>query len=262
MQYAELDGTFEVTHQERRFKQPSGWIITGELGIRRDRIGGTRVAVAGPVNSGVRRLDMLAILNWTLPELERIVPRLPRRLTIVSAGDPMWRGGLSAPSSLYIHAARPLVSENGTSTLLHELMHIALGLRAAEGHDWIVEGLAEYYSLELMRRSGTVTVARAERGRQAQREWGASAKHLCGPSSTGATTARAVTTFIDLDLDIRRTSDDRYSLDDVLARLVDRSGEVDLAVLESSVASLIGANSDALHIDKLPGCRNIAASHR
>ena len=43
------------------------------------------------------------------------------RLLIVSAGDPMWRGGLSGPSSMFLHSDRPLISENRTSTLLHEL---------------------------------------------------------------------------------------------------------------------------------------------
>ena len=72
---------------------------------------------------------MLALLNWNLPELARAVPNLPRRLTVISAGDPMWRGGLSAPQSIFIHAERPLISENGTSTLMHEIMHICMPIR-------------------------------------------------------------------------------------------------------------------------------------
>jgi hypothetical protein len=260
MQYAEADGTFDVTHPERRFKQPSGWILTGKLGSRRDRIGETRVTIAGPVNNGVRRLDMLALLNWTLPELERIAPRLPERLTIISAGDPMWRGGLSAPSSLYVHAGRPLISENGTSTLLHEVLHVALGIHAEQGHDWIVEGLAEYYSLELLRRSGTVTAGRAERSRKSQRKWAETSRQLCGAMSNGATTARAVAVFIDLDREIRKASEDRFSMDDVVARLVSTGDDINLSVLESVVTKLIGVNPDTLHIDKLPGCRNMAAA--
>lgn len=258
-QYAETGDTFTVTHQERRFKQPSGWILTGKLGVRRDRIGDTRVAIAGPVDSGVRRLDMLALLNWTLPEVERVVSRIPDRLTIIGAGDPMWRGGLSAPSSLYIHAGRPLISENGTSSLLHEVMHVVLGLRAVGGYDWILEGLAEYYGLELMRRSGTVTPARAERARRAQREWAKKSKRLCGANSTGARTARAVALLIDLDQEIRKSSEDRYSLDDVVAKLTGLDEPVDLSRLEFVVTNLIGVNPDTLHIDKLPGCRNMAA---
>ena len=50
---------------ERRFDQPTGWIVTGALGVRRERIAGVRVAVAGPVDHNVRRLDTLAMLNWT-----------------------------------------------------------------------------------------------------------------------------------------------------------------------------------------------------
>ena len=39
--------------------------------------------------------------------------------------------------------------------LLHEVMHAMLGIHATSGDDWIVEGLAEFYSLELLRLSGT-----------------------------------------------------------------------------------------------------------
>jgi predicted metalloprotease with PDZ domain len=169
----------------------------------------------------------------------------------------MWRGGLSAPSSLYIHAGRPLISENGTSTLLHEVMHVALRIQAAPGYDWIVEGIAEYYSLELMRRSGTVAASRALRSRDAQREWAEQAEHLCGPASTGSTTALAVSIFLDLDREIREASDERFSLDDLLSRLLSIDGEVDLSLLTTAAAQLIGANPDVLHIDKLPGCRKM-----
>jgi hypothetical protein len=44
------------------------------------------------------------------------------------------------PASLFLHPDRPLISENRTSTLLHELVHIALGVRGDEESDWIVEG--------------------------------------------------------------------------------------------------------------------------
>jgi hypothetical protein len=202
---------------------------------------------------------MLALLNWTLPELARIVPDMPSRLTIVSAGDPMWRGGLSGPSSLFIHADRPLISENGTSTVLHEIMHIALGIRAVDSNDWIIEGLAEYFGLELLRRSGTLSKSRHERARAAQQKWSQSSDGLCGESSTGATTALAVALFIDLDEELRRTSDGEHSLDSLVGRLRDAKRDVDVDLLTRTAAELIGANPDALHIDKLPGCRKIAA---
>ncbi len=258
-EYAERNGRFRVHKAGRRFSQPSGWIVLGNLGVRRERIAGTRVAVAAPENQGVRRMDMLALLNWTLPELARIVPSMPPRLTVISAGTPMWRGGLSAPQSIYIHADRPLISENGTSTLLHEVVHVALGASAAGDFDWIVEGLAEFYSLQLLRRSGSITPARYKRALQRQFEWARSAQALCGQSSTGETTALAVTVFATLDREIRDGSDDAHSLDDVLHRILQTTAPLSLASLSAISADLMGEKPDALHIDKLPGCRTMTA---
>ena len=259
-QYDGENGVFPVPNEGRRFKQPTGWIVTGRLGIRRDQIAGVEVAVAGPVENGVRRMDMLALLNWTLPELDRFVPDMPTRITIFSAGDPMWRGGLSAPQSLYMHAERPLISENGTSTLIHEVMHIVLGFRGADGYDWIVEGLAEYYGVELLRRSGTLSAMRHGLTMAQLAEWSRQADTLCDDRSSGAETALAVGVFASLDKEIREASGGQSSLDDVVAELIAADQDVDLAALSEHSAALIGKNPDALHIDKLPGCRKIAAA--
>ncbi|MDJ0940626.1 MAG: hypothetical protein QNJ00_12775 [Woeseiaceae bacterium] len=258
-QYRESDGRFDIANGGRRFVQPSGWIVMGELGVRRERVTGVRVAVAAPEGEGVRRMDMIALSNWLLPELGRIVPELPDRVTIVSAGDPMWRGGLSAPASIFIHADRPLLSENGTSTLVHELMHVAFRIDSVRGHDWIVEGLAEYYTLELLRRSGTLSERRFERALASQRDWATDAKTLCAPSSTGATTALAVSLFVDLDAEISSRSQGEHGLDDVLEALIALDRPLDLESLRNISSRLIGTNPDALHIDRLPGCRTLSA---
>lgn len=257
-EYKKEDGLFVVRRGNRRFKQPKGWIVMGDLGVRRDDIAGITVTVAAPVDNGVRRLDILALLNWTLPELARIVADLPSRITIVSAGEPMWRGGLSAPASLYIHASRPLLSENGTSTLLHEIMHVALDFETDHEHDWIVEGLAEFYSLELLRRSGTISRPRYDRARRAQQEWARASDTLCGGPSSGATTAKAVSVFLALDREIRHKTDGAKNLDDLVGSIVAEHGRLDVDVLDRLVRGIIGENPDALHIDKLPGCRKMA----
>lgn len=257
-QYRSQDGMFIVRHEKRRFKQPKGWIVMGDLGVRRDEIDGVDVSIAGPVGNGVRRLDMLALLNWTLPELARIVPALPPRITIVSAADPMWRGGLSAPASLYIHADRPLLSENGTSTLLHEIMHIVLDFETDHDHDWIVEGLAEFYGLELLRRSGTISRARYDRARKSQKDWSRSSDRLCGGPSSGAMTARAVSVFLELDREIRRKTEGHSSLDDLVSAVLTANGNIDVDALDQLVREIIGENPDALHINKLPGCRKMS----
>jgi hypothetical protein len=261
-QYYNRDGQFFPNDSKRRFDQPTGWVAIGRLGVRRESIAGVRVAVAGPVQHALRRLDMLALLHWTLPELARILPELPRRLTIVSAADPMWRGGLSAPQSLYIHSERPLISENGTSTLLHELLHVALDLRAKPGHDWIIEGLAEFYSLELLRRSGTISASRHRAALDELRDWARSSRRLCGNRSTGATTARAVGIFVRLDREIRDDSNGASGLDDVIRALVDDGAPIGLEELAASVSHFSTGKPDALRMNDLPGCRKNMTSTR
>lgn len=258
-EYSARELPIVVDRKHRRFDEPAGWIAMGDLGVRRETIAGTRVAIAAPQGHDVRRMEMLALLNWTLPELKDILPDALPRLTIVSAGDPMWRGGLSAPASFFLHASRPLISENGTSSLLHEVMHTALGLRPQSGSDWIVEGLAEYYSIELLRRGRAITARRADTAFERQAEWARDAERLCGPTSTGASTALAVTLLRELDQEISNKTEGAASLDDILPQLANSA--TDLAALTIAVANLLGASPDTLHSDKLPGCNTMADSN-
>ena len=256
-EYSSRKQPIVVARDERRFDEPTGWIAMGNLGVRRETIAGIRVAIAAPQGHDVRRMDMLALLNWTLPELKEMLPDALPRLTIVSADEPMWRGGLSAPASFFLHADRPLISENATSSLLHEVMHTALGLRPLSGSDWIVEGLAEYYSIELLRRGNAITAKRAAAAFDRQSAWGQQAGSLCDTASTGASTALAVTLFRNLEREMSDKSDGRVNLDALLPLLVD--GEVDIDILIAAVAELIGSTPDTLHSDKLAGCRTIGS---
>lgn len=253
-EYFERNSQFAVNNPERRFDLPGGWIALGNLGVRNETIAGKRVKIAGPAGHAIRRMDMLALLRWTLPELSRILPDFPDRLTIVSAGDPMWRGGLSAPQSLFIHADRPLLSENATSTLLHEIAHIGLGMSAENGADWIVEGLAEYYSLQALRRSGTISEKRFAASMAALEQWGTRAVSLCGAESSGEMTARAVGIFQRLDAEISDSSDRQHNLDDVIGALAGSGRKITIPGLREAVIGVIGNDPSALSSDKLAGC--------
>lgn len=259
-EYARSGDDYVVNKPERRFAQPSGWIVAGRLGVRRDTIAGVRVAIAAPENQNVRRMDMLALLNWTLPELAQVLPDMPERITIVSAGEPMWRGGLSAPQSIYIHADRPLLSENGTSTLLHEIMHVSLGLRGAPGYDWIVEGIAEYYSILLLQRSGSISNQRFKTAIDQLAQWSKKANNLCAPSSTGATTALAVVTIASVDAEIRAATAGASSFDDALLELLEVDTRIDANSLRTAVANVAGKKSDVLHADRLKGCAKLQSA--
>lgn len=257
-EYSGLQDPIRIERADRRFDQPTGWIVVGDVGVRRETIAGIRVAVAGPQGHSIRRLDMLALLNWVLPELSELLPDPPRRLTIVSAGNPMWRGGLSAPASLFIHSDRPMISENGTSPLLHEVLHSALSIRADEDADWIVEGLAEYYGIELLRRGNAISAKRYRIAIAEQDDWAKKAKKLCGGTSTGATTALAVATLHALNQEILDKTSGNSNLDDLLRRLMTDGPSIDFRKLARMAADIIGEPSDVLHSDTLRGCPKIA----
>ena len=248
----EADGSFHVDHPDRRFDRPTGWIAAGKLGVRRDRIAGVAVAIAAPVDSGFRRQDTLAFLHWTLPELKKVFPDFDTRLLVVGSGDPMWRGGLSGPASLYLHADRPLISENGTSTLLHELVHTALGMRPAGGNDWIVEGFAEYYALEILKRSGTISVQRYTDAIEQLADWGADVDDLFVQRSHGPVTARAVGVLTELDRELIERTDGRYGLDDLVRELAGNQ-DISYTGLRSAATRLAGGSVNALAPKRVPG---------
>ena len=212
-------GRFKVDDIDRWVDRPTGWVIMGKIGTRREKIGNTSVAVSAPVGQGVDRMDIVAFLRWTIPTLQDIFPRFPERLLLVSAGEPMWRGALSGPNSLFVHADRPLISGNSTSTFVHELVHVAMSAKAGEKADWIVEGLAEYYSLEVLRRSGTISEQRFEKAHADLAEWGAEVRNLEVDRSHGPITAKAVGVLRDIDRSIRSDSAGTHSLDDVVRAL-------------------------------------------
>ena len=247
--YPEIrDGVYAVENPERGFDRPTGWMLAGRLGVRREIIDGVRVAVAGPVGQGVRRMDIIAFLNWNLPRLAAIVPEMPERLAIVSARDDMWRGGLSGPNSLYIHADRPLLSENGTSTLLHELVHVVTRLQSGKGGDWVVEGLAEYYALKIMWRSGTLTDARFEAAFEDLADWAREVEdeRLDVRRAAGPLQARAVGIMRSVDREIRKATGGEASLDEVVKLLVRRYRDVTTGDFATAVEEVMGRPSETL----------------
>jgi len=216
-----------VPDPARRFDRPTGWMVAGDIGIRREPLGRLELVVAGPTGQDLRRLDMLAFLRWTLPHYLEVFEAFPERLLIVSARDGMWRGGLSGPDSFYLHADRPLISENGTSPLMHELAHVAMATPPTAGSDWVVEGLAEYYGLEVLRRSGGLSDARIERTLASLRDWSREEGGTLTDPSTGADTACAVLVFEEI---ARRLEARGLSLDQIVRDML-TAGAPDAAYL-------------------------------
>ncbi|MGB5445450.1 MAG: hypothetical protein WBM99_08075, partial [Psychromonas sp.] len=193
----------------------------------------------------IHRMDVLAFFNFVWPEVENVFQKLPPKLLIVGAGDPMWRGGLSAPNSLFLHADRPLVSENATSALLHELVHVVTRIRGGKKADWIAEGLAEYYSIELLHRAGGMTDDRYKKVRKWLKNWSKDVKTLRVNRSAGPTTARAVILLQDLDQEIRDKTNNKGSLDNVTRALM-QEGKVSLESLRGIAEALTGGKLKTL----------------
>ncbi len=154
---------------------------------------------AAPEGESARRQDALAFIKWNLPKLLDVFPDFPKRVLIVSAGDPMWRGGLSGPASIFLHSDRPLISENRTSPLLHELVHVALGIRGDNESDWIVEGLAGVLFHSNVAPPGGIGQKRYEQAMDNLQEMGASRADAVrqdlqrpddGPRRAGVSTSR------------------------------------------------------------------------
>jgi hypothetical protein len=240
--------SFFVDDPNRRFDQPRGWMLAGNLAVRRDAIGEQQLSVASPRGLGLHANDILAFLRWTLPEMNTLLPGAPRRLLVVSGSDDMWRGGLSGRDSLYLHPGRPLVSGNRTSTLLHELFHVFSGLRAknGDGADWIVEGLAEYYSIALLQRSGGISDHRYRKGLAQLAEWSAGKSCDATDDSSGARTAAAALVMHSLDRELRSQSNGRYSLDTLVQTLVANSPTVTNSGFKTLAGELAGQPAVAL----------------
>jgi hypothetical protein len=231
------ENRFRIDNPTRKFDRPTGWILAGKVGSRRAQLGDTDVTVAAPVGEGMRRMDVLTLLTFIWPEAQAVFPRDPAKLLIVGAGDPMWRGGLSAPNSIFLHAERPLVSENGTSSLVHELVHVFSRIYGSDRSDWISEGLAEYYSIELVRRAGGMSEDRYQAIRKKLAKWGKKVDSLRTEDSTGPVTARAVLLLQELDREIRKHTDNQRSLDDVTRGLMrlDKASTQDFIEISENV---------------------------
>jgi hypothetical protein len=241
---------FIIDNPERLFDRPIGWMIAGKIGTRRATIKKTSIAVSAPAGEGLRRMDALTFFNFVWPEVHSAFNVTPEKLLVVGADDPMWRGGLSASNSLFLHSDRPLVSENGTSPLLHELTHMFTRIRGATtaktNDDWIAEGIAEFYSFELLYRADGMTKARRTKIVKGLAEWGADVKSLRATKSTGPVTARAVVLLDELDKEIRKRSKNKYNIDDVTRQLM-VIRKVSLDDLRKAAEKLVGPKIEALN---------------
>jgi hypothetical protein len=220
-------------------------MLAGQLGSRRTRLGETEVTVASPLGQGMRRMDVLTLLTFVWPQVQALYPRHPGKLLIVGANDPMWRGSQSAHESIYLNSHLPLVNESGSSALVRELAQVSGRINGTQRSDWISEGFAEYYAIELVRRAGGISDERYESLHGKLVRDTQKVTTLRGERVSPAQVARAVVLLQELDGEIRLKTHNKRSLDDVLRGAM-RLGDIDTQAFVQLSESVIGGSSKVL----------------
>jgi predicted metalloprotease with PDZ domain len=115
-----------------------------------------------------------------------------------------------------------------------------LRARSGERGDWIVEGLAELYSVEALVRSKTISKRRAERAFERIEAKGRGVASVTVDRAGAAVAARGVVLLRELDAQIRRTTGDARNLDDVVRALVESPDAISLARFRSVAERIAG----------------------
>ncbi|MFM9382475.1 hypothetical protein [Pseudomonas sp. UV AK001] len=236
---------FRIDNPSRLFDRPTGWMLAGHLGSRRTRLGETEVTVASPQGQGMRRMDVLTLLTFVWPQVQAVYPRHPGKLLIVGANDPMWRGSLAARDSIYLNTRLPLVSESGSSPLVRELAQVFGRINDEQRSDWIKEGFAEYYAVELVRRAGGMSDERYQAYQVKLAKDSQKVTTLRGEQISPAQVSKAVLLLQELDREIRLKTRNKRSLDDVLRGAM-HLGTVDTKAFVQLAESVIGESSRVL----------------
>jgi hypothetical protein len=219
--------TYRLNEPGKILDRPRGWFALGKMTVDHQEIAGTMVQVARAPGASLPAQAVFHFLDSTLPALKKLLNAAPETVLMVSAPDPMWHGGISGYQSFFIHAARPLRTPDKTSPYLHELFHVLQPYKPAADADWIEEGLAEFYSLELQRRAGLIDTAAYRRALGYFERYGLWNVDLTRQQDNAATNNSAPLVMYALDQRIQHATAGKARLDDVVTRLATRGGEVD-----------------------------------
>jgi len=236
---------FRIDNVSRLFDRPTGWMLAGNLINRRAHLGDTDVTVTAPKGQGMRRMETLTLLTFVWPKLQAVFPRTPGKLLVVGAAQGMARNASAAHDSIFLNGSRPIISESGASPLLRELVQVFARIQTRDRSDWIRAGMAEYYSVEVLRRAGGMTEDRYQDWQSILTRVGRKVTTLRADRVDQPMTARAALLMSALDQEIRRKTDDQKSLDDVVQGVM-RMGAVSTEDFVQLSAGVMGEPSKVL----------------
>jgi len=231
---------YRLNESNKTLDRPRGWFALGKFDLQRQEIAGIMVQMACTGQPGLAPKDLFAFLEGTLPALKKLLLAEVETVLVVSAPDPMWHGGISGENSFFMHRKRPLRTPDKTSPYLHELFHVLQPYKPAADADWIEEGLAEFYSLELQRRAGLIDAAAFARALGYFERFGKWNVDLTQQQDNAATNNSAPLVMYALDQHIQRATAGKQRLDDVVMRLAKQGGVVDTARFHKAVSAVTG----------------------
>jgi len=221
--------TYPLSQPGNTLDRPRGWFVLGRFDLDRQEIDQVMVEIARLPGTTFSPRNLFDFLDRTLPTLKKLLVATPAHILVVSAPDPMWHGGISGENSFFMHTGRPLRTPDKTSPYLHELFHVLQPYKPGPDADWIEEGLAEFYSLELQRRAGLIDAPAYGRALGYFERYGLWNVDFTQQHDNAATNNSAPLVMYAIDQRIQRATAGKKRLDDAVSELAREGGEVSTA---------------------------------
>jgi len=234
--------TYLLSQPGSTLDRPRGWFVLGHFDLVRQEIDHVMVEVARVPGATLAPPELFHFLDQTLPAMRKLLLAAPATILLVSAPDPMWHGGISGEHSFFMHSGRPLRTADKTSPYLHELFHVLQPYKPGVDADWIEEGLAEFYSLELQRRAGLIDAAGYARALGYFERYGLWRVDFTRQRDNAATNNSAPLVMYAIDQRIQRATAGKKRLDDAVTDLARKGGEVTTARFLRAVNRASGKN--------------------
>lgn len=231
---------FRATNSDKtRYQWPTGWILFGKVGVKTLKAGDVTIRLAYPEDflsygrpkypkkrkRRIARVERIlgeaeGVFEKVVPLMKKFLPGYAHEFLVIFGKSPMWKGGISAEASLYVNRNTPVIASDYTSTLVHEYFHLSDGFKKdSRDGEWIVEGLAEYFSMRLLREADLISKEEFFRGVDSFRKNGIWNHSLVRGKNERVFYENAPLVLFTLDEMIREKYQGKRSLKDVMRRL-------------------------------------------
>lgn len=254
---------FESDENEYEYDRPTGWLLYGKIESRKVAAREAKITIAYPYDfikpsessDDERVLRREKYLKWfekkldhmqeiyakVIPLMADFLPEYAKEFLVIIGKDPMWRGGLSGENSLYLNRGVPNITKDHTSTLVHEYFHVSDGfIKDKQDAEWLVEGLAEFYSLRLLYDAKISTKKDFHEGVTMLKEAGQWGVNLTKSKKQKVLYKNAPVVLFVLDEMLREKTAGVKSLNDVMPLLSAEKRPVNTATFQAKVEKVYG----------------------